>query len=165
MLPQCYPNYKTVHRRFQQWFRDEVLRAVLTDLANTLRDDGEVVNPSVISASHVRESLKRAPAGASYVGMIRVQRDGQCETRQPPRSVRPRSSPVRPERVVVTPRQNWAVSWNTIAAVADITKATKKAITIARKCVRVVTKRAFRAPQSRSILRAGEAMKRFHVGS
>jgi transposase len=19
MLPQCYPNYKTVHRRFQQW--------------------------------------------------------------------------------------------------------------------------------------------------
>jgi len=29
-------------RRLQQWFRDEVLRAVLTDLANTLRDDGEV---------------------------------------------------------------------------------------------------------------------------
>lgn len=19
MLPQCYPNYKTIHRRFQQW--------------------------------------------------------------------------------------------------------------------------------------------------
>jgi transposase len=42
MLPQCYPNYKTVHRRFQPWFRDEVLRAVLTDVANTLRDEGEV---------------------------------------------------------------------------------------------------------------------------
>jgi transposase len=42
MLPQCYPNYKTVHRRFQQWFRDEVLRAALTDIANTLRDGGEV---------------------------------------------------------------------------------------------------------------------------
>jgi transposase len=26
MLPQSYPNYKTVHRRFQTWCRDEVLR-------------------------------------------------------------------------------------------------------------------------------------------
>jgi hypothetical protein len=25
-LPQCYPNYKTVHRRFQQWCQQEVLR-------------------------------------------------------------------------------------------------------------------------------------------
>src|SRR5215469_10965077 len=24
MLPQGYPNYKTVHRRFQQWCREEV---------------------------------------------------------------------------------------------------------------------------------------------
>jgi len=40
MLPQSYPNYKTVHRRFQQWCRSEVLRVVLTDLANTLRDEG-----------------------------------------------------------------------------------------------------------------------------
>ena len=42
MLPQCYPNYKTVHRRFQQWCREEVLRNVLTDLANTLREQGEI---------------------------------------------------------------------------------------------------------------------------
>src|SRR5215470_334812 len=28
MLPQSYPNYKTVHRRFQTWCRDEVLRRV-----------------------------------------------------------------------------------------------------------------------------------------
>ena len=28
MLPQCYPNYKTVHRRFQQWCEREILRAV-----------------------------------------------------------------------------------------------------------------------------------------
>jgi transposase len=34
MLPQSYPNYKTVHRRFQTWRRDEVLRRVLTDVAN-----------------------------------------------------------------------------------------------------------------------------------
>jgi hypothetical protein len=24
MLPQSYPNYKSVHRRFQTWCRDEV---------------------------------------------------------------------------------------------------------------------------------------------
>src|SRR5882762_2600315 len=42
MLPQGYPNYKTVHRRFQHWCREEVLRKVLTDLANTLREEGEI---------------------------------------------------------------------------------------------------------------------------
>ena len=42
MLPQGYPNYKTVHRRFQQWCREEVLREVLTDLANTLREQGQI---------------------------------------------------------------------------------------------------------------------------
>jgi transposase len=35
-LPQRYPNYKTVHHRFQQWCQ----REVLTQLANTLREDG-----------------------------------------------------------------------------------------------------------------------------
>src|ERR1041385_2492896 len=40
MLPQSYPNYKTVHRRFQTWCRDEVLRRVLMDIANELRDEG-----------------------------------------------------------------------------------------------------------------------------
>lgn len=42
MLPQHYPNYKTVHRRFQQWCEQEVLREVLTDLANELRDQGSI---------------------------------------------------------------------------------------------------------------------------
>jgi hypothetical protein len=37
MLPQSYPNYKTVHRRFQTWCRDKVLRSVLTDIANEFR--------------------------------------------------------------------------------------------------------------------------------
>ena len=37
MLPQSYPNYKTVHRRFQTWCRNETLRNVLTDVANELR--------------------------------------------------------------------------------------------------------------------------------
>lgn len=38
-LPQCYPNYKTVHRRFQQWCPQQIRRQVLTQLANTLRDE------------------------------------------------------------------------------------------------------------------------------
>ena len=40
MLPQGYPNYKTVHRRFQTWCGNEILRRVLTDVANELRDKG-----------------------------------------------------------------------------------------------------------------------------
>src|SRR5262245_48879422 len=40
MLPQSYPNYKSVHRRFQTWCRDEVLRRVLMHVANELRDKG-----------------------------------------------------------------------------------------------------------------------------
>ena len=42
MLPQCYPNYKTVHRRFQQWCQNDVLRAIVTDLANALREQGDI---------------------------------------------------------------------------------------------------------------------------
>ena len=42
MLPQGYPNYKTVHRRFQKWCEQEVLRDVLTDLANELRERGAI---------------------------------------------------------------------------------------------------------------------------
>ena len=37
MLPQSYPNYKTVHRRFQAWCRDEILRRVLTDVLAVAR--------------------------------------------------------------------------------------------------------------------------------
>ncbi len=33
-------NYKTVHRRFQSWCHSDVLRQVLTDVANELRDKG-----------------------------------------------------------------------------------------------------------------------------
>lgn len=42
MLPQYYPNYKTVHRRFQNWCRNDVLRDILVALANTLRQKGEI---------------------------------------------------------------------------------------------------------------------------
>ena len=40
MLPQSYPNTKTVHRRFQTWCCHEILRLVLTDVANELRENG-----------------------------------------------------------------------------------------------------------------------------
>ena len=42
MLPQSFPNYKTVHRRFQQWCEQQVLREVLKDLANALREQGGI---------------------------------------------------------------------------------------------------------------------------
>ncbi len=42
MLPQCYPNYKTVHRRFQRWCEQEVLRDILCALANELREQGGI---------------------------------------------------------------------------------------------------------------------------
>ena len=38
LLPQSYPNYKTVHRRFQAWARQDILRGILVDLANELRE-------------------------------------------------------------------------------------------------------------------------------
>jgi transposase len=40
MVPQCYPNYKAVHCGFQHWCRNDVLRKAMTNLANTLRDEG-----------------------------------------------------------------------------------------------------------------------------
>ena len=41
-LPQSFPNYKTVHRRFQPWCLQDVLRTFLTDLANPLREEGVI---------------------------------------------------------------------------------------------------------------------------
>lgn len=64
MLPQCYPNYKTVHRRFQQWCRNEVLRAVLTDLANTLRDEGYIDE----SECFIDATFASAKGGGDEVG-------------------------------------------------------------------------------------------------
>ena len=45
MLPQSYPNYKTVHRRFQQWVRKDIRRSILINLANTLRKK-DLLDPS-----------------------------------------------------------------------------------------------------------------------
>src|SRR2546427_5623839 len=40
MLPQSYPNYKTVHRRFQAWCRDEILRRGVWGGCNKARRTG-----------------------------------------------------------------------------------------------------------------------------
>jgi len=45
MLPQCYPSHKAAHRRFQHGCRNEVLRAMLADLANALRAEGALDEP------------------------------------------------------------------------------------------------------------------------
>ena len=42
MLPQRYPNDKTVHRRFQRWCEQDMLRQLLIDVANALREEGVI---------------------------------------------------------------------------------------------------------------------------
>jgi len=67
MLPQCYPNYKTVHRRFQQWCRSEVLRDVLVDLANTLRDEDVLDEQECF----IDASFVPAKGGGGQVGLTK----------------------------------------------------------------------------------------------
>ena len=64
MLPQCYPNYKTVHRRFQQWCRSEVLRDAMTELANTLREEGGLDE----SECFIDASFASAKGGGDEIG-------------------------------------------------------------------------------------------------
>src|ERR1700678_986861 len=64
MLPQSYPNYKTVHRRFQQWCENEVIRAALTDLANTLRHEGAIDE----SESYIDATFASAKGGGDEIG-------------------------------------------------------------------------------------------------
>ena len=82
MLPQCYPNYKTVHRRFQNWCRNEVLRDVMTDLANTLRDEGALdesecfIDATFASAKGGGEEIGPTKRGKGVKIMAIVDRHG-----------------------------------------------------------------------------------------
>src|SRR4051812_37507369 len=67
MLPQCYPNCKTVHRRFQQWCRNEVIRTALTELANALRDDGGIDE----SECYIDATFASAKGGGEQIGPTR----------------------------------------------------------------------------------------------
>ena len=94
MLPQSYPNYKTVHRRFQTWCRDEVLRRVLMDVANELRDRGALDEEECF----IDATFVMAKGGGAEVGTTRRGKGnhgdcgspwatafGQHACRQPPR--------------------------------------------------------------------------------
>jgi len=63
------PNYKTVHRRFQAWCRDEILRRLLTDVANELRDRGALDEEECfIDATFVMAKGGGAEIGATKRG-------------------------------------------------------------------------------------------------
>lgn len=64
MLPQSYPNYKTVHRRFQIWCQNEVIRAALTDLANLLRREGSIDE----SECYIDATFASAKGGGEEIG-------------------------------------------------------------------------------------------------
>jgi hypothetical protein len=69
MLPQSYPNYKTVHRRFQACCRDEFLRRLLTDVANQLRERGALDEKECfIDATFVMAKGGEAEIGATKRG-------------------------------------------------------------------------------------------------
>lgn len=67
LLPQCYPNYKTVHRRVQQWCEREILRGILTQLANTLHEEGAMDERE----SFIDATLAMAKGGGDGIGPTR----------------------------------------------------------------------------------------------
>lgn len=82
MLPQCYPNYKTVHRRFQRWCESNTLRAVLCDLANETREkDKRGFDEAYIDGSFIPARMGGDEVGFGYKGkgtkiMAIVDREG-----------------------------------------------------------------------------------------
>jgi hypothetical protein len=61
------PNYKTVHRRFQQWCENEVIRAALTELANVLREKGAIDE----SECYIDATFASAKGGGDEIGPTR----------------------------------------------------------------------------------------------
>ena len=82
MLPQCYPNYKTVHRRFQKWCEQDVLRGILTALANELRDRGDIderesfIDATFASAKGGGEAIGKTRRGKGVKILAIVDRNG-----------------------------------------------------------------------------------------
>src|SRR5215468_3887130 len=62
MLPQSYPNYKSVHRRFQTWCRDEVLRRVLMDGSSWIAALGQ-------------HACRQSPRSSAGTAMLRLLHD------------------------------------------------------------------------------------------
>ncbi len=65
LLPQCHPNYKTVHHRFQQWCQQEVLREV--QLANMRREEGAIDERE----SFIDATFAAAKGGGESVGFTK----------------------------------------------------------------------------------------------
>ena len=64
MLPQSFPNYKTVHRRFRKWCQSGVLRRVMTSLANELQD----MDPIKAEECFIDATFSPAKGGGPEIG-------------------------------------------------------------------------------------------------
>ena len=94
MLSQSYPNYKTVHRRFQTWCCHEILRLVLTDVANELRENGALddeecfIDATVVMAKW-RVGNRTRSGGMKiwrlWIAWVPLDHHARCE---PPKAVR-----------------------------------------------------------------------------
>jgi len=67
MLPQGYPNDKTVHRRVRRWCKRAVRREVRTQRANALRDQGEIDELECF----IDASSASGPGGGEEIGKTR----------------------------------------------------------------------------------------------
>jgi Transposase DDE domain len=71
-----------VHRRFQQWCEREVLREILTQLANALRDEGEIderecfIDATFASAKGGGEEIGKTRRGKGVKILAIVDRHG-----------------------------------------------------------------------------------------
>ena len=63
-LPNRYPSYQTCHRRFQQWVRSGILKAVLDVLAQALHDEGYID----LQEAFIDGSFAPAKKGGACVG-------------------------------------------------------------------------------------------------
>lgn len=67
MLPQSFPNYKTVHRRFQKWCNPEVLHQVLCDLANqACEEDANKYDETYIDSMFILTRMDGETIGQGY---------------------------------------------------------------------------------------------------
>ncbi len=82
MLPQSFPNYKTVHRRFQSWSKSKVLRNILCELANEAREmDAKNFDEAYIDGMFIPARMGGEEIGYGYKGkgtkiMAIVDREG-----------------------------------------------------------------------------------------
>jgi hypothetical protein len=66
-LSQSYPNYKTVDRRLQTWYCNEVLRHILINVANDLRDRGTLNEEECF----IDANFVLAKGGGAKIGAMR----------------------------------------------------------------------------------------------